>query len=307
VNPIFAALPNREIDEFKGSSRFPSPILYPQMNLLSFSSKVVYGHVGHSAGKLLLEQLGHTVWAIDTVVFSNHPGYGRYKGRVVPPDEIRALAYGLEALGLYAKCGAVFSGYLGSVANAGVMVEVLHRVKEINPEALFICDPIIGDREPGLYVAADLPAFFSEAVLPLADIALPNAFELEHLTGIAIHDIPSAMAAVDALRSRGPKIVVATGVQSTDAMATLAVTPEGAWAVETPRLFCRASGTGDVFGALFLGHIFGGMALEDALTQAVGGVYAVIEATRDAEELALIAAQDQAARPSRSWKARRIR
>ena len=141
----------------------------------------------------------------------------------------------------------MFSGYLGSVANAEVMTKILHRVKETNPDALFICDPIIGDRDPGLYVAADLPVYFRDFVLPLADIALPNAFELEHLTGIAVNDVPSALAAADALRACGPKIVVATGVHSGRAMATVAVAPEGAWAVETPQLPCRASGTRGCF------------------------------------------------------------
>jgi pyridoxine kinase len=187
------------------------------------------------------------------------------------------------------------------------MTKVLHRMKAINPDALFICDPIIGDRDPGLYVAADLPAYFRDFVLPLADIALPNAFELEHLTRITINDVPSALAAIDVLRSCGPKIVVATGVHAGPAMATVAVAPEGAWAVETPQLPCRASGTGDVFGALFLGHLCNGMSIADALTQSVSGVYALIEATGEGVELAVIAAQDQAVRPSRFWGARRLR
>lgn len=279
----------------------------PAMNLISFSSKVVYGHVGHSASKLLLERLGHTVWAIDTVVFSNHPGHGRHAGRVTPADEIQALASGLEHLGLFAACGAVCSGYLGSAANGRAVVEVMRRVKAANPNALYVCDPVMGDRNVGLYVAPDLPPFLAEVALPLADVVFPNAFELEHLTGVKVRDVESALAAADALRARGAKLVVATGVEPTGAIATLAVAAEGAWAVRTPRLPCRAKGTGDVFAALFLGHLCGGETAPVALERAVGGVYALIEATLDAEELALIAAQDQAVRPSRSWRADRLR
>ncbi len=277
------------------------------MNLISFSSKVVYGHVGHSVAKLLLERLGHTVWAIDTVVFSNHPGHGRHAGRVTPADEIRTLAGGLEHLGLFAACGAVCSGYLGSAANGGVMVEVVRRVKAANPSALYVCDPVMGDRHVGLYVAPDLPPFLAEAALPLADLVFPNAFELEYLTGLEVRDVESALAAADVLRARGAKLVVATGVESARSVVTLAVTAEGAWAVKTPRLICRAHGTGDAFAALFLGHLCGGEAAPVALERAVAGVYALVEATLDADELALIAAQDQAVRPSRSWRARRLR
>jgi pyridoxine kinase len=277
------------------------------MNLLSFSSKVVYGYVGHSAAKLLLERFGHTVWAIDSVVFSNHPGYGRHAGRVTPADEIRALARGLEVLGLFGECGAVFSGYLGSAANAEAVAEIVPRVKDANPGAFFACDPVMGNRDTGLYVADDLPAAFAATVLPLADIALPNAFELELLTGVSIRDVESGLAAAEALRRLGPRTVVTTGVGTNDQVSTVAISEEGAWVVDTPRLTCRASGTGDAFAAIFLSHFCNGMPIEEALTRAVSGVYAVIEATGESVELAVIAAQDQAVQPSRSWSARRVR
>jgi pyridoxine kinase len=277
------------------------------MNLLSFSSKVVYGHVGHSASKLLLERLGHTVWAIDTVVLSNHPGYGRHVGRVTPANEIRALAAAVEALGLYSKCGAVFSGYLGSAANGEAVEEAVRGVKHANPEAIFVCDPIMGDRHSGLYVAADIPAAFAEKLLPLADIALPNGFELEHLTGRSVHDVESAVLAADRLRGLGVRTVIATGIGASNAVSTLAVSDDSAWVVETARLACRASGTGDAFAALLLGHLCTGMSIADAFTRSVSGVYSLIEATGEGAELAVIAAQDQAVRPSRLWSARRLR
>ena len=277
------------------------------MNLLSFSSKVVYGHVGHSAAKLLLERLGHTVWAVDTVVFSNHPGHGRHAGRVTPAEEIQTLVGGLEDLGLLADCAAVFSGYLGSPANGAAVIEWVRRVKAVNPSALYALDPVMGDRDVGLYVAPDLPPFFAKEALALADLVFPNAFELEHLTGLAVRDLDGALAAADAVRGRGAKLVVTTGVEGTGTVATLAVGAEGAWAVETPRLAYRAYGTGDAFAALFLGHFCDGRAVPEALERAVAGVYGLVEATVGAEELALIAAQDQAVRPSRAWPVRRLR
>ncbi len=277
------------------------------MNLLSFSSKVVYGHVGHSAARLLLERLGHTVWAVDTVVFSNHPGHGRYTGRVTPAAEIHMLADGLEDLGVLADCGAVFSGYLGSAANGAAVLEAVHRVKAVNPNALYALDPVMGDRDGGLFVTPDLPPFFAEAALPLADLAFPNAFELERLAGLEVRDLRSALDAADVLRGRGVKLVVTTGVEGSGNVATLAVSGEEAWSVETPRLPCRAHGAGDVLAALFLGHFCGGQAVPPALERAVAGVYALLEKTLEAEELTLIAAQDQAVRPSRSWPARRLR
>jgi len=277
------------------------------MNLLSFQSKVVLGHVGHSAATLLLQRLGHEVWAVDTVCFSNHPGYGRYGGRVTPADEVAALAAGLEAIGAYASCAAVASGYLGSAANGSAMLEAVARVKRANPKAFYVCDPVMGDRNHGLYVSVELPRFFKEVALPKADMATPNAFELEELTGRPVRSLEEGLRAADELRALGPATVVVTGIEIERSMATVAVSPEGAWAVKTPRLRYGAFGTGDAFAALLLGRILNGVPLPDALALAVGGMYALIEASQGEGELALISAQDQAVQPSRSWRARRLR
>jgi pyridoxine kinase len=277
------------------------------MNLLSFQSKVVLGHVGHSAATLLLQRLGHEVWAVDTVCFSNHPGYGRYGGRVTPAEEIAALAAGLEAIGAYAACAAVASGYLGSAANGAAMLEAVARVKRANPKAFYVCDPVMGDRNHGLYVSVELPRFFKEVALPKADLATPNAFELEELTGRPVRSLEEGVRAADELRALGPATVVVTGIEIERSMATVAVSLEGAWAVKTPRLRYGAFGTGDAFAALLLGRMLNGVPLPDALALAVGGMYALIEASQGEGELALISAQDQAVRPSRSWRARRLR
>ena len=277
------------------------------MNLLSFQSKVVLGHVGHSAATLLLQRLGQEFWAVYTVCFSNHPGFGRFGGRVTPAVEVAALAAGLEAIGAYASCAAVASGYLGSAANGAAMLEAVARVKRANPKAFYVCDPVMGDRNHGLYVSVELPRFFKEVALPKADMATPNAFELEELTGRPVRSLEEGLRAADELRALGPATVVVTGIEIERSMATVAVSPEGAWAVKTPRLRYGAFGTGDAFAALLLGRILNGVPLPDALALAVGGMYALIEASQGEGELALISAQDQAVRPSRSWRARRLR
>ena len=50
------------------------------MNILSIQSWVVYGHVGNAASVFPLQRLGAEVWAINTVQFSNHTGYGAWTG-----------------------------------------------------------------------------------------------------------------------------------------------------------------------------------------------------------------------------------
>ena len=226
---------------------------------------------------------------------------------MTPADEVAALAAGLEAIGAYASCAAVASGYLGSAANGAATLEAVARVKRANPKAFYVCDPVMGDRNHGLYVSVELPRFFKEVALPKADMATPNAFELEELTGRSVRSLEEGVRAADELRALGPATVVVTGIEIERSMATVAVSPEGAWAVKTPRLRYGAFGTGDAFAALLLGRILNGVPLPDALALAVGGMYALIEASQGEGELALISAQDQAVQPSRSWRARRLR
>ena len=281
------------------------------MPILSIQSKVVHGHVGHGAATLLLERLGHEVWAIDTVVLSNHPGHGRSRGRATPPEEIGALVDGLDELGVLPRCRAILSGYLGTAANGEAMLDAVRRVKRANPAAIYLCDPVMGDRDGGLYVAVDLPAFFAERAVAAADIVTPNAFELERLAGGSVATPADALGAADRILALGPKLVIATGLdgRSEDGIATAAIGRHGAWSVESRRIPTAAHGMGDALAALFLGRHLRGHDTPDALALAVAGVEALVAATAaaGADELALIAAQDQAVAPSRVPTCSRLR
>ena len=59
------------------------------MNILSIQSWVAYGHVGNASAVFPLQRLGAEVWAINTVQFSNHTGYGAWRGQVFPESLIR--------------------------------------------------------------------------------------------------------------------------------------------------------------------------------------------------------------------------
>ncbi len=273
------------------------------MAVLSLQSSVAYGHVGNAAAAFCLGRVGCTVWPVDTVAFSNHPGYGTFGGRVRPAADVAAIVDGLDRLGVLAGCQAVLSGYLGSAENGRVVVEAVTRVKARNPRALYCCDPVMGDRAPGLYVSADVVACFRQAALPAADILVPNHFELEVLAGRPLATLADVLAAAVALIARGPELVVVTSLATADLagdrIATAAITQAGAWRVTTPRLPLRAHGTGDAFAALFLARVLAGAAPAEALAAAVSAVYAVIETTvaADAPELCLIAAQDRLVDP----------
>ena len=119
------------------------------MNVLSIQSAVAYGHVGNSAAMLPLQRLGFNVWAVDTVHFSNQPAHGTWRGRVIEPAEVREVVAGLEELDLLATCTAVLTGYLGDPGTGDVVEDTVKRVKAANPEAIYCCDPVMGDFATG--------------------------------------------------------------------------------------------------------------------------------------------------------------
>lgn len=152
------------------------------MAIVSIQSSVCYGHVGNAAAVFALRRLGHDVWPIDTVHFSNHPGHGRYRGRVASVSELNELVRGLEEVAALREADAVLSGYLATDRQGEVVTEVVRLAQQANPRALFCCDPVVGDRDSGIYVSQDLVGFFRRRALPLADIITPNHFELELLS-----------------------------------------------------------------------------------------------------------------------------
>src|SRR6266478_9535783 len=170
--------------------------------VLSIQSWVACGNVGNTAALFPLQRLGFDTWSLNTVAFSNHTGYGKWRGAAVPASEIATLFEGIAELGVLPRCDAVLSGYLGEAETGRVLLDIVTRVKQANPRALFACDPVMGDVGPGWYVHAGVPDFYRDHALAVADIVTPNRFELEWLTGKRVSNLAEAAAAAAALQAR---------------------------------------------------------------------------------------------------------
>jgi len=283
------------------------------VTILAIQSQVVYGHVGNSAAVFALQRLGHEVMAVPTTLLAHHPGHGKPRGRVLPAQEVTDLIEGIEGIGLFRGLLAVTSGYIGDPNSAWAVAGAVATAKGANPLATYLCDPVLGDKHTGLYVPRELIQGFAARLLPAADLATPNQFECERLTGRVISDLASALAAADALRAMGPGVAVITSLQRTDTpedrVETLAVGPEGAFLVATPLLAEAPHGTGDLFSALFLAHWLKSRDPRFAVARAVSSVYGILLTTADLgmNEMALIAAQDELVAPSRRFEADRVR
>ncbi|WP_028650357.1 pyridoxal kinase PdxY [Nocardioides halotolerans] len=288
------------------------------MQILSIQSSVAYGHVGNSAAVFPLQRLGHEVWPVLTVHFSNHTGYGAWRGPLLDPADVREVIAGIgdrAVIGqdLWAECDAVLSGYQGDPAVGAVILDAVASVKAANPDAVYCCDPVMGDVGRGMFVRPGIPEYLRDTVVPQADILTPNHFELDFLAGTTTSTLDEVLAAVDTVRDRGPRDVLVTSVLHQDvadgSLDVVAVSDAGAWAVTTPLLPIAPNGCGDVTAALYLAHLTTTGSPAQALERTTASVFAVLEATLAAgtREIRLVAAQDAIASPPATFTARRLR
>jgi pyridoxine kinase len=283
------------------------------VEVLSIQSSVAFGHVGNSAAVFPLQRLGHEVWPVITVHFSNHTGYGAWRGPLLDPADVRDVIAGIDDRGALGGVDAVLSGYQGDPAVGGVILDAVARVRELNPEAVYCCDPVMGDVGRGMFVRPGIPEFMRDTVVPAADIITPNHFELDFLAGVTTSSMAEVLAAVDVVRSRGPRDVLVTSVlvddTPPDSIDVVAVSDAGAWAVTTPLLPITPNGCGDVTAALYLAHLATTGTPARALSLTTSTVYAILERTLAAgtREIQLVAAQDAIASPPEQFAVRQLR
>ena len=207
----------------------------------------------------------------------------------------------------------MLSGYQGGEEIGDVILDAVARVKAANPDATYTCDPVMGNAKSGCFVHPAIPVLLRERVVPQADLITPNQFELGYLTGTEPTDLESTLASVDAARAMGPSSVLVTSVErpdaASDSLEMLAVTPEGAWLVATPRLPLKANGSGDVTAALFTGHYRSTGDAADALARTTSSVWDLLRTTHESgeRELQLVESQEYYAEPRMQFEVTRVR
>lgn len=279
------------------------------ISILSIQSWVSFGHVGNSSAVFPLQRLGAEVWPVNTVQFSNHTGYGTWRGQVFGAEMVRDIVQGIEERGVLPRCDAVLSGYMGDAAIGAAIVHAVERVKAANPAALYCCDPVIGDVGRGIFVRPGIPEFMRDAAIPAADIATPNQFELAWLTGREVRTLADAKAAIAALQAMGPRCVFLTSLaveETPDAFIEMLAAEDGAfWRVRTPRLPMRPNGAGDAIAALFLYHRLRWGEARIAAASAASSIYGLLRRTAEAgsQEILTVDAQEEFVTPSRMFPA----
>ena len=253
--------------------------------VLSVQSSVVHGVVGNKAATFPLMIRGVEVDPLNTVQFSNHTGYKVFKGDRLQAAQFSDLIDGLRANRLLGSYSALLSGYVGNADILAELARVVEEVKAANPSTVFLCDPVCGDNG-ALYVKAEIPGVYRDALLSLADIVTPNGFEASHISGINVSSLATAAAAAQWFHDKGVGVVVITSFNDPalgDGIVVFASRkksgderPTCVWTL-VPIIEGKFSGTGDLFSAAFLAEwLLQGP--EKDLKKLVGRTVAVVQA-----------------------------
>ena len=284
------------------------------MNIVSLQSAVAYGHVGNSAAVFPMQRLGHEVWPVHTVNFSNHTEYPTWRGPVLGADNVREILRGMEFA--FPQVDLFVSGYLGTAEMAEVVRDAVVAIKEANPQARYVCDPVIGNSEVGSFVNEDIPDVYTETLIPLADAITPNQWELSLLTGRRLDQAGSTSEAAyaayaadaeytealaDAARSLCSNALITsveTGNPETIGMVDVAST--SVLRTDAPRLGGNIVGAGDLATALYAALI--DAAPQQRLDHLAGTMGAMVRAVRERglDELPLVELQECIVDPART-------
>lgn len=263
-------------------------------DIISIQSQVVHGHVGNSAAVFPMQAKGLEVAAVPTALLSNHPHYPTMHGQTLDPELLDGLLRGVEERGLVDTAKVVVTGYLGSVENGAIVAEFIGRARERNPRLIYVCDPVMGDDDLGLFVKAGLIDVFRERLVPVASIITPNQYELELLAGQKSRSVEGLDKAMRILSARGTMIAAVTGCVLDDTVSnsveTVTWSPRGLARSVVPRLPIRPCGTGDLFTALLIARLCAGEDLPTAAAGATKEIFAVLLRTQAAasEEMRII-------------------
>ena len=231
------------------------------------------GGVGNRAAVFALESRGHAVWSVPTVILPWHPGHGRSTRIAVETTAFASALDDLKGSKWRSEVRAAMTGYFADAGQVHAAAELIRAFKADDPSFVYLCDPVIGDAG-GLYVAEPVAAAIRDVLMPLADLATPNRFELGWLADAPVDDNAAIAAAA---RRTGIARVVSTSAHAMmkGAIANLLIDGDRQVLAEHQALERAPNGLGDLFSALLLSHVVEGRSAEEALRLSSSSVFEI--------------------------------
>lgn len=256
-------------------------------SVISISSQVMRGSVGNRAAAFALETLGHPVWSVPTIVMPWHPGHGPSTRLRFDDAAFGSAMKDLSQAKWRDEVKGILTGYFGSAAQVRAVASLIKSLREENPDLVYVCDPVIGDRG-GLYVSEDIADAIRTELIPLASIATPNRYELAWLVGRELSNNHEFMLA--AIELGTPKMVVTSAeALMADGTGNLYIDEKNAMLSEHRAVANAPNGLGDLFAALTLARMLQGQNAEKVLQLTTASVFEILARTmkRGANELTL--------------------
>ena len=237
--------------------------------IIIIHSKVSYGFVGLNTTALVLQLSGFEVITIPTVLYSNHLGLATIGGGAVPDDLFQDLLEGVLKLDLLNDVAAIVSGYIGTETQVEMTADFVQKIKKSHPSITYLCDPVMGDIDAGLYVNPNVSTRIEKLLLPLADISTPNQFEIQKILNTTTN---SADEILDLIRSNAlfstQKIVITGAKFKTTLHGTLdnCIVENGEMTIiRNKEIPVQMAGTGELFAAHLLSFLLKGIHLNEAV------------------------------------------
>lgn len=284
-------------------------------HVLSIQSHVVYGYAGNKAAVFPMQLLGIDTWALNTVQFSNHTQYGKWKGMVIPKAQIGEITAGIDEIGALHECDAILSGYIGAAEQGEEILAAVAKIKALNPNALYFCDPVMGHPDKGCIVAPGVAEFLRDQALASADIIAPNLVELRELTGLSVENFEQAIEAIKAIRAKGVKKVLVKHLsrvgKDPSQFEMVLANEQGIWHISRPLHEFKAKdpvGVGDLTSGIFLAQLLNGKSDIEAFEHTANAVNDVMSVTQQSGkyELQIIAARAFITEPVSRYQAVKI-
>ncbi|ANZ73517.1 BA75_00931T0 [Komagataella pastoris] len=260
----------------------------PANKIISIQSHVAHGYVGNKVAGFVLQCQYWDVDLLNTVNFSNHTGYGSFKGQTTTGEQVLSLYEGLQDINV--QYDAMLTGYIQGADGVEAMGKVCLDLKQRTPRILWLLDPVMGD-EGELYVSADvIPAYRRILSYKKVDIITPNQYEAELLVGFSINnpaDLDKALAVFhEDFNVMHVVISTFSFTKNKDFFYCVSSTKKSSKKpnfFKIPYMDSYFTGVGDLFSALLVDKIYrlpSGEPIEPAVSNALTIMEKVLDVTR---------------------------
>lgn len=240
--------------------------------IISIQSRLVYGYVGSNVAELAIQMQGLDTIVFPTVLLSAHSGHQPMHGTAISKALFDDLVQGIKEIDILESTACITSGYIRTEELIDSVVSFVSEIKESYPRKIYVCDPVMGDVDRGLYIPEGVAAKVMTTLLPLCDYMTPNFFELQHITDRKITTFEDLVSAVRNTPLLSGKAVIATSCHledtAEDIIETVLIDDKRTERIKTRKSSIDTVGTGDIFTALFSAQLAKGVDAVDAVRKA---------------------------------------